>query len=159
MNKGELLAALQTEHEAMERAIMSLAPEQMAADGALANGWSVKDLLAHIAAWEAEMVSALFHAVHGRTPSLGRALQDIDAWNAERHAENAGRPLDRVLADWRGVRHALMQRVKGWAEEELGSEVSWHPGHSLVDLIKENSYGHEAEHRGDLEAYCRRVTA
>lgn len=157
MKRGDLLAALQAEHDAMERAIAGLTPEQMAASGALANGWSAKDLLAHLAAWEAEMVSALFQAGRGRNPSLNRALQDIDRWNAERYAENADRPLERVLADWRGVRQVLMQRVKGWDEEELGREVPWHPGCSLADLIKENSYGHEAEHRGDLETYVRRV--
>jgi uncharacterized protein (TIGR03083 family) len=152
MNKTDLLAALQREHDAMEQAIAGLTPEQLDTPFR-ADGWSIKDLLAHITAWESEMVTALFHAAYGRQPALGEIIAKMDAWNAERYAENRTRPVERVLADWRGVRQALIHRVKEWDEAALNAEVAWRRGRTLVQLIEANSYGHEAEHREEIETW------
>ena len=151
MNKAGVLEALQTEHDAMERAIAGLASEWMTGP-VLANGWSVKDALAHIAAWEAELVTALYQGSRVRVPSIARAMADVDAWNAARYEENRDRPFDRVLSDWRGVRQALVRRLEEWDDAALAAELPWRPGVTLLDLIEANSYGHEREHRLELEA-------
>jgi uncharacterized protein (TIGR03083 family) len=149
--RAEILAALEREHQALEDVLAGLAPEQLTTP-IRDDGWTIKDILAHIAAWESEMVTALFHASRGLggTPSLGKAVENMDAWNAQRHAENAGRSLDRILGDWRGVRQALVQRLESWDDRTINQSVRWRPGRTFAELIEANSYGHEAEHREEI---------
>jgi uncharacterized protein (TIGR03083 family) len=149
--KAEILAALEREHQALEELLAGLTPEQLTTP-IRDDGWTIKDILAHIAAWESEMVTALFHATRGTggAPSLGKAIENMDAWNAQRHAENTGRSLDRILADWRGVREALVQRLESWDDKTINQSVRWPPARTFAELIEANSYGHEAEHREEI---------
>ena len=64
-------------------------------------GWSMADILAHLTAWESELVTALMRIDQGKKPSkLLEAYSDIDGYNARRYAENKERELDRIFADF-----------------------------------------------------------
>jgi len=77
-SKAELVARITREWDALQAAIAGLSEEQLTAPGD--GGWSIKDNLAHIAAWEQYMLAAV---LQGQTAAqaLGVApetLQGLD---------------------------------------------------------------------------------
>jgi uncharacterized protein (TIGR03083 family) len=153
MKKAEVLEKIRSGRERMEAAIAGLDEAEMAQPGVVGN-WSVKDLLAHVTVWEAELVTALWYTTLGRRPRLAD-IRDVDAWNARRYEENKDRPLDRILGDFRGVYEQLLQRVERLSDDELNDprRYDWTRGRPMLEVIAENSYDHEAEHTAQIEAY------
>jgi len=66
-NRDELLQRIREEREALERAVARVPAEKMT-EPLLEGGWSVKDVLAHIAAWEGLMVGWVEESLRGGTP-------------------------------------------------------------------------------------------
>lgn len=159
MSKEEILDRLRTERARLEAAIAGLSEETMCQPGVVGH-WSVKDVLAHITAWEAELVTALWYNTIGRRPRLAD-IRDVDAWNKRRYEENKDRPLERILNDLRGVHEQLLRRIEALSDDELDDPhlYAWTGGQTLAEVIAENSYAHEAEHAEQIEAYRRRVEA
>lgn len=159
MKKAEVLEKIRSGRERLEAAIAGMSEAEMARPGVVGD-WSVKDLLAHVTAWEAELVTALWYTTLGRQPRLG-SIRDVDAWNAERYEENRGRPLDRVLGDFRGVYDQLLQRVEKLSDDELNDpqRYKWTRGEPLLAYIAANSYDHEKEHAAQIEVYRKARTA
>ena len=93
MNKAEILKALEDEHERFLDLIEDLPPEDLTAPGV--NGdWSIKDIMAHINSWEAELIKLLFQARQGAKPTSihfrGVNVDEInEAWHQERKSRCA----------------------------------------------------------------------
>jgi uncharacterized damage-inducible protein DinB len=68
MNKKELLALLEESHERVLEAIEGLSTEEMSEPGVMDN-WSVKDILAHLTRWEAELIKLLWQTRQGMRPT------------------------------------------------------------------------------------------
>ena len=75
--------------------------EEPGADGE----WSVKDVIAHVTAYERKVLKRLQAHERGEkyTPTSYDQLKDIDQRNAYYHAQDVGRSLYEVLADHRDV--------------------------------------------------------
>jgi hypothetical protein len=87
--------------------------------------WSVKDIVGHVASWEAEVVTAIRELREGRRPELydfNRAR--LDAWNRE-HVERK-RSLDffSVLEQLRTGRQRLVDELAHISDEDLADEGS-----------------------------------
>jgi len=153
MNQNELLIALQESRERFMDAIENLPDSAMLEPGV--NGdWSLKDVLAHLSRWEAELVRALWQTRQGRAPTWPRSDQ-IDALNAQWYAEMRERPLHKVLEDFEGVRNQTMLRVETFNDRQLTDPHAyrWLLGKPLWQLIAANSFEHEAEHLEQIEAW------
>ena len=116
--------------------------------------WSVKDVLAHITAWESELVTALNQAQNNRTPHIAQ-IDDIDQWNEEQYHHNARRSLEAILVDLEGVHHMLLKMVREYNEQALtdNRQYRWMEGEPLSYLIAENSSLHEREHADDIRRW------
>lgn len=137
-------------------AIEPLPDEALTAPGAMGE-WSVADILAHLTAWESELVTALLRINQGKRPSkMIEAFENVDAYNERRYKENKGRDIERIFDDLQGVRVQL----ESWLEEFSDRDVSdpkrykWAQGQTLGHIIKENSYGHDEEHIPHIEAFA-----
>ncbi len=126
---------------------------------AMANGWSVKDVLAHITAWEAELIRALVQIAGGQKPRLS-AGPDYDKMNAEIYAEQKDRPLDLVLGDFRTILPQILRRLEPFTDGDLNNQnrYPWRKGRPLLNLVAETTYIHYGEHYPDLAALRDRVT-
>jgi len=149
----EILEKIRTARARLEAAIAGLDEEAMARPGVVGE-WSVKDVLAHVTVWEAELVTALWYTTLGRRPRLAD-IRNVDSWNARRYEENKDRPLDRIVADFHGVYEQLLQRVEKLTDEELNEprRYEWLGDSPLAEWIAANSYDHEEEHAAQIEAY------
>ncbi len=156
MHKQEVLQAIREAREELQAAIAGLTSEQMRIPGAVGI-WSVKDVLAHIAAWESELVTALNQAQNRRVPHIIQ-IEDIHGWNEEQYHINARRPLEDILSDLEGVHRMLLRMVEEMNERDLtdNRRFHWMEGEPLWYLIAENSYMHEREHSQDIRLWRQR---
>ena len=155
MNKQALMERLVIERDTLNAVLESLTPEQMTA--APADGWSVKDNLAHLAVWTARMITLLFSAERGQKPPdidgmLETDRAEVDAQNAQDYAAQKDRPLDRVLSDFHGAHRQLLKRLATWNEADLFDtrKFSWARGHSVADLVLSEVADHDADHRAQI---------
>lgn len=155
MPKAEVLADLRAARERLLSAIEGLSDDDMLRVGAVGI-WSVKDVLAHLVSWEAELVTALARLPQsaGRPPQIVE-IEDIDEWNAEQYRINAPRPLAAVLEDFHGVHKHLLEAVAALDNRTLDDNrrFSWMEGEPLSYLILENAAWHEEEHAEDIRAW------
>jgi len=142
---------MQSERANLESLIAPLSDEQMCLP-ALDGQRSVKDVLAHIAAWERRCVDWIKAGLRGETPSLpeaGYGWEDIDRLNEKTFQENRERPLQEVLADSHQAYKLLLAEVQGLSEADLiePQRFAWTEGRtSLVPYVAANSYEHYDEH-------------
>lgn len=152
MPKTDIIADLRAARAQFLRAIEGLSEEQMYQAGAVGY-WSVKDVLAHLVSWEAELITALAKLDAYRTQPLPIVqIEDIDAWNAEQYHINAPRSLQSVQADFRNVHKQLIQAVEALDDRTLDDNrlFAWMEGEPLSYLIAENATWHEEEHAEDI---------
>jgi uncharacterized damage-inducible protein DinB len=153
VRKSELLDILSTSHTELSDALTDLTQEQMLQTGVV-GVWSVKDVLAHLVAWEAEVVTALNQAQNRQVPSIV-AIDDIDEWNEEQYHANAARPLEAVLSDLAGVHKMLHHMIQDIDERVLtdNRRYAWMEGEPLWFLIEDSVVLHEQEHAGEIRAW------
>lgn len=158
MKKAEILAALEQSREQLLDSIEGLTPEEMQQPG-VAGEWSIKDLLAHLARWEAELVRLLWQAGSGQEPSaIHFSGVSVDETNARWFQESRARPLAQVLEDFHGVRNQTVRRVEAFSERDLsdGQRYAWLEGRPLWQWIAGDSFEHEAEHEQQVRAWRER---
>ena len=161
MNRDEIFEELDSAREELLVAIEALPDEALLQPGVMPN-WSLADILAHIVAWESEMVTALLRIDQGKTPSrLVAAFEDVDGYNAGRFQENKGRDLERIFEDLHGVRVQLEDWLTEFSDHDLTDpkRYSWSKGLPLWHIIAENSFRHEREHLPDIKAFAARWSA
>lgn len=158
MTVEEILDALDTTRERLLLAIEPLPDEALEQPGAVGD-WSVRDVLAHLAAWESELITGLMRLDQGKKPEhLLAATADRNAYNARRYEENKGRDLDRVFADFQDARTQLEGWLDEFSERALNDPNRYQAlnGQPLWKIISLTSFGHEAMHITALEAFAAR---
>jgi len=150
VRKDELLAELDAARAALNQALAGLSPEDMLAAGAVGI-WSVKDTLAHLVAWESEVVTALNHVQNKRKPAILK-IEDFDEWNDEQYRANVRRPLAAILDDYEGVHRMLRKMIADYDLASLtdGRRFAWMESEPLWTLVEENVVLHEREHAEDI---------
>jgi len=124
--------------EELQAAVGSLDDGQLTAPGP--DGWSVKDHLAHLAAWEGYLASAM----DGRDGPEGLGLpadhdRNEEAINAALHARDAGRSADEVRRSMTDAHAAVVTRLRTLDQAELERSIR---------SIEGNTWQHYDEHRG-----------
>lgn len=155
MSTSEVIAEVRAARARLLQAIDGLSDEQMLQVGAV-GVWSVKDVLAHLVAWEAELVTTLSRLdQYTRTAPHIAEIEDIDEWNAEQYRANAARPLAAILEDFHGVHKHLIRALEDLDNRTLTDNRiwPWMEGEPLSYLVAENAIWHEEEHADDILAW------
>jgi len=158
MTKQELIETLDFSRGAIDDLLEGAPDETLLAPG-LNGEWSVKDLLAHLTAWEAEMVRALAQLRQGGRPAyFDIGAEQVDALNAQFYRENKDRPLERILADFEGVRAQLIRQVERYSSAELNAPPKGVGGTTtILEYIRSETLKHEQDHLPDLRAWRENV--
>ena len=122
--------------------ISSLSPEQLEEPGYSPDGWSVKDLVAHIAAWHAEATQVLEQIHHG---TYERQRWDVDALNRQFHEANKDLPFSVVEAECAASRNRMLVEWNSLPEVTPDAE----------DWFRESGPEHYAEHLPRLRQWVR----
>ncbi len=152
MGRDEMLRALQASRDETLHAIKGLSESAMSQPGVVP-GWSAKDLLQHVTAWEAEVLKALGQARMGKRPTINDTTDaEVDAENGRWQQAAKNKPLERVLADMEAVRRQTIKQVEKLTDADLGQppKYEWLKGDTLERFIAEETYGHEREHAAQI---------
>jgi hypothetical protein len=158
MNVQRLVEEMRSERERWEALLARIGTERMEEPG-VDGDWSVKDVVAHVTAYERRILKRLRAHARGEqyTPAPHDRLEDIDERNAIYHEQDKGRNLDEVLADHRATFDELVRLTAELDDQDLReptrlgwpADVDFEPWES----ISGNSYGHYEEHVPNLEAW------
>jgi hypothetical protein len=155
MDKSEFLENLRNGRAAWENQLSRVEWEQMLQPGVVGD-WSVKDLVAHIAWSEREMVG-LLEAMRLVGSDLWRLSNDER--NAIVYEQKHRLPLDEVLSDERNIYQRLLELVQELSEQALNDP------HCFKDMpedwipwmvLRGNTYKHYLEHSQDLQRWLDR---
>lgn len=158
MNRDELLEELENSRIQILELLETIPDDTLDEPGTIGE-WSIADVLAHLTAWESELITLLMQVDQGKKPEKYlNAVKDIQAYNLQRYQENKGRDLDRIFDDFHGVRIQLEEWLEEFSDPQLNdpNRYPWSKGRPLWLFIKECSFEHEAEHIEDLEAFVKR---
>lgn len=147
---AELLKTLEDARAGLDAALAGLDEAQFLAANTCGT-WSIKDVLAHLTACEAELVTGLSRIRRGQSP--GKVLYtdaEIQAQNEEWQAESSDRSLDRVLADFRGVHRQLIRQLESFSDQDLNAPRSWFQNRTIADWVQDEIVAHDREHAREL---------
>ncbi len=155
MNKSELIQHLEEENTKYEALLAQIDPAWFDQPG-VAGNWSVKDVVAHLAAWRKRTVARLQAAARGASeppPFWPADLHTDDEINDWMYKANKDRSVQDVLDDSRRVFQQFLAAINALPETDLNDpkRFPWLQGQSLtsVDFF---SHFHD-EHELDLRAW------
>lgn len=166
MTKQELLSHLEASREQFLNCIDDLSENELTEPGVVGE-WSIKDLLAHLSRWEAELIQLLWQVKTNQRPSslhFDPRLSDdafMDEVNLDWFRQAQSRPLERVLEDFHAVRNQTILRIEQFTDKDLFDPHRFPliKGRTLATYIENDSYGHEEEHLPDVQKWIAQQKA
>jgi hypothetical protein len=154
-DKTELMQRIQREWAALERAVDGLSDEQMSVPDT--GGWSIKDNLAHLAAWEHYMRQCHLrnlppHEVMGVDKETYEKL-DENGLNEILFQRNRHRSVPEILAELRGSHEQTLADLEQMSFADLmkpryADDPETRP---VIIWVTGNTYEHYKEHRAVIE--------
>jgi uncharacterized protein (TIGR03083 family) len=137
-------------------ALVARVPAARLAEPALHDGWSVKDVLAHVSYWEEQVAAHLDAAARGEPGPPGD--EDFDAVNRRVREARRALPLETVRQDAARAYRGVLARLRALDGAALDAPA---PGAAagaptLRELVAGSTSDHYAEHADTLEAWLAR---
>jgi hypothetical protein len=164
--KSELMAHIKRDWAALKTLLDRLTPEQFTQIKD-ANGWSVKDHVAHMSAWERSVIAFLMgkprHEALGISEDvylLDLLSGDVDVANGAIFQQTKNKPLEEIRSDFEAVHDELMKLVAPLDDavlqlpytHYLPDEPGEGDGQPAINVIYGNTAHHYREHREWIEA-------
>jgi hypothetical protein len=125
--------------------VHGLSAEQLTTPGSIAEGWSIKDVMWHIAAWSADAASQLERIRAGTFDPT--EVQDTQALNDAWFEVSKGLELETVKAEWYSARTMMVERFGEGTRLPAEADESFEEAGAL----------HYAEHLRDLRVWAERA--
>jgi hypothetical protein len=161
--KDHILAALREEFDQWEKLLTSLNAEQIAAPRTLSD-WTVKDVIAHVMAWQQRTIARVEAALLDREPAfpawqpgldpeIDGNTDQVNAWIYEHYREQ---PWAVIHKNWKAGYQGLLESAQAISERDLldTSRYAWLEGYSIA-LILLATYDHHQEHYEKLQAWLQ----
>jgi hypothetical protein len=163
-SKTALLERMRERREVWD-SLVAQVPESAITVPALPGGWSVKDLMAHVAAYE-QWTGAQIRAANERREPTDLELYgvedvpedpegwDLDRVNAAIYDRYVTTPLDDVRVFAERAFADLVAAVEAVPEGDIvaSDAQSWTGGETLLELVPRQSFAHYEHHLDDLRA-------
>jgi len=140
--KTRVIAALEGAWRDFRRALEPLSASDMGVPD-VCGPWSVKDLLGHVAAWEA-------HAVKTLLTGAPEPIADVDGFNHAEAQRRADLALRDVLVELESTHRALRSALADAPEGRL------EPGSPVRDSLDADTVFHYLEHTAQIRAWSAR---
>lgn len=140
--KTELLAEIKIQRQRLEKNLAGLSVEELRRPG-VCGDWSIKDILAHLAAWEQMFMGWYAVGLRGETPDLpwpGKLHQT----NQEIYERYRAASLESVQALFAESYCQMLAWVESLPDEELFTpgKYAWLNGARLADWTASNTFNH-----------------
>jgi hypothetical protein len=138
--RSTLLKRISQSHRSMRDAIGALPGQRW--DERLPSGWTLKEMVGHLAFWESTIPAFVDSLRNGTTREDGA---DVDELNARAATEARGLSRDEVLRRWDDAHAEALGVARGLNDAELADDA-------IVKKFEGETYGHYPDHYGDLAA-------
>jgi hypothetical protein len=164
-DKHSLLIALREEFNRWETLLASLSEAQITAPQ-LSDSWSIKDVIAHLRAWQQRSIARLEAALHDREPEYPTwpaqfdpeaedQPHDLNAWLYTTYRDQ---PWPSVYRDWSAGFRRFLELGEAMPEKDLldVGRYTWLEGYALLAVLQ-GSYEHHREHAEYLKPVIARL--
>ena len=145
-SKAELLKDIRVERRKLEKTLTRLTEEDMTGQGVIGE-WSVKDILAHLAAWEGLFLSWYESGLHGSVPDkipVGISKKDIATLNQQIYLQYREDSLEAVLIIFQNSYQQILAVVEAIPEGDMFAKdrYGWTGKWTIADYIAGNTCNH-----------------
>ena len=155
LTRAQVREALARERGKLLAALDGLSEEEMTRPGAVGH-WSVRDVLAHLLAWEEEAVARLDLLAAERPQDIAWIgdENELETWNARAHQRYGSLALAEVMRRLTDVQGRILAGLESLSQERLSTDAGpvpvrqWLPG---------ETYAHEQEHCAEILAWRRSI--
>jgi hypothetical protein len=161
--KDHILIALKEEFDKWETLLSGLSEEEIIRSR-FDLGWSIKDMVAHLWAWQQISIARMEGGLQDREPDYPKwIVESIENWEEDSDRVNAltfekyhAKPWSEIYRNWRNGFLRFLELGNQISERDLldGDRYRWLNGYSLAFILVA-SYDHHQEHFAKIE----RVTA
>lgn len=150
ITREEILEKISLHRKALEHTLGRI-PRERYLSPVFVEGWTIKDLIAHIAAWEQRMIAWIAQAAEGVLPDIPGTDQAVAAINEQLYKEYKDLPLKKVLEDFSRSFQQVVSLV-----EETGDDVLFFENYiegrerPYWITVAANTWWHYQEHEKDL---------
>lgn len=163
-DRQQLNRKLKEEFDRWEALLSSLSEEQVSAR-VMPSDLSIKDVVAHLMAWQQRTIARLESALHNREPVLPpwpapadpNADYDLEEVNAWIHRKYEDEPWPSVYRQWRGGYRKFMELSAAIPDEDMQAvgKFPWLAQWPVMAYIESSYEHHHDEHRRPLEEWLR----
>ena len=148
LRKRELLDEIRQQRAALDDALAVLTPRQMTQPGVTRGGWSVKDVLAHLVAWQQLNLGWYEAGLRGEKPAMpapGYTLRDLPRLNQMLYRRHHRRSLRAIRADYVAYHERMVDLIRGLSDADLVTlgRFNWTgPSWTLSDYLRASTAAH-----------------
>lgn len=157
---GEMLDRVDRGWESLLAVVARADDERLSRPGE--GGWSAKDHLAHLAAWEGSLLALL----NGTSRAAGTGVDEglfeasgVDGVNQQIHERTRGLPPGQIVANLRQSHERLRARLATLTDDDLAKPYSHYQPHDppdnadpVVGWIAGDTWEHYEEHLATINA-------
>lgn len=161
--KDHILAALREQFDRWEELLASLSEEQLTSPQ-FDLDWSIKDVMAHLWAWQQISIARVEGGLLDREPEYPKWIvklgedweEDAVRVNALTFERNHEKPLSEIYQNWKSGFLRFLEVGEKISERDLldGDRYPWLKGYSLAAILI-SSYDHHQEHLEKLTDWLR----
>lgn len=160
-SKEELLADVRKERQALFDLLGSVPASRHEEPGVWGDGWTVCDLLAHLAEWHRLFLGWFRDGERGEAPQLpapGYKWSETPRLNRAIQAKHRGRSFSDVAADFEASYDEVLRLLEALSEAELfePGHFAWTGDNPLVTYAGANTASHYRFARKVLKRWLRR---
>lgn len=150
MKKEELLEKLNAAWDAFQEAYAGLSEAGLLEPG-VTGDWSIKEIIAHVTAWEKEALKMLPLIQKGQRPPRYKDLYGgIDAFNAQKAAASQSLSLSQVLQQAQETHQRLVDYIQQVPDELFTRDTPFRR------RLRLDTYSHYQEHTSAIRKWRER---
>lgn len=160
MKRDEAIQQLRAGRKELQETILGLTEEDFLRPKAVAK-WTLKDMLAHIASWDEEIVRVLQTFTMPGESEYTYVISDRNGfavWNDEQVAARSERTFSETMSEFEIARRDLIQVVEGLTDAVLNRSrmTSWGKPSTGFELIM-GQVEHDREHAEQVRSYRKKI--
>lgn len=160
--RARLLKAIEIERLALDATLAEPTKRQMTQPGVTRGGWSVKDVIAHLAEWQQMNLDWYAHELRGEKvhmPAPGYTLRDLPRLNQMIFLKHHRRSLRAVFGDFERNHSRIVELINSLSDAELtvAGRYSWTgPSWMLSDYLRASTVAHYLWARTRIRRWSRK---
>ncbi len=158
ISKEQLLEKMRSGYDAFSALLSSLSEAQLTTPN-VNGGWSIKDNIAHLSAWQRRQIArdqAVREGIELPDPTPGMSIDEI---NELYYQQNKDRALADILDEFHETAQSLQESIEALTDEQLNSPITWLNGRTLASYVAGDSYEHYEEHTEIIQQWLARQSA